>query len=443
MVHLDSGATNSPVTSNTSNKIINDIRIQVYGLDDKEYVLTGLDPAVVRLEVKGKRSELPSLLTDYKVRLNLENVGPGTTTVPLTYELPLGVELVSMEPSSIRVTIENKVTKDFTPTITTKGTPTSGLEIGTPVLTKQESVSVTLPESDLNRVDKIQGTIDVSGLEDAVKGKSVKLKAYDKKGREIEGASISPNAVNVDVPVNKLYKTVPIELSGSGSLPEGFALAGITTEIEGVAIYGSKEALEGIHSYKASVDLSKFKGPDTSVLTIDLTPPDGFEKIEPSSIQVVVKASAVIEQEVRDVPVTIVNTNSSLDTKVLTPSTGKMTLKIKGSTDVLKSIRAEDIKVSVDVSNLTAGRHTLTPKITLPKFVTLSESGNMLNVEVELLDTSKPTTTKPTTPKPNGDTTEKPGQGTNNDTKEPDSGATTPLNPDKQGDTETIPKDAG
>lgn len=394
MVHLDS-TTPVPTTSNVKSKTINDVVVEVVGFDDKSYVLTDMNPKTVRLEVKGKRTEFTSFFPDYKVLLNLENVGPGTTTVPLTYELPSGVELVSIEPSAAKVTIEAKQTKSFTASVVIKGTPDGGLQIGTPILEQDGQVSVTLPESEMKWVHKVEGTIDIAGAEDSLEGKSVRLKAYDKNGKEIPGAEISPSSIKVDVPMNKLYKTVPIEIKQTGRLPEGYALSEIKADVEGVAVYGTKESLQGINSYSLSVDLSQFKGPNTTEYSLDLTPPKGSEKIEPSSVKVTVKAAPFGERMIHDIPVVIKNQSGQQTAKILTPVSSRLSLNVQGAEEVLKAIKAGDITITADVSGLDPGIHTVTPDIVLPKFVTLAETGNSLKVEVEIKDNSNPVTTTP------------------------------------------------
>ncbi|USB32709.1 CdaR family protein [Paenibacillus sp. YPG26] len=414
MVHLDSNTPGNTAASLIDVKTINDIKVEVVGFDDKSYVLRDMDPKVVSLEVKGKRSNITTVFTDYRVKLNLENVGPGTTMVPLTAELPYGVELVSQTPSSVKVTIEAKRTKTYSASVVLKGVPDGGLQLGTPILENDGKVSVTLPESELKRVHKVEGIVDVSEAQEPLEGKSVKLKAYDKNGRVIPDAEISPSSIQVDVPMNKLYKTVPIEIKQTGRLPQGYALSEIQADVEGVAIYGTKDVLEGIDSYTLSVDLSKFRGPTTTEYSLDLTPPNGSEKIEPSSVKVVVKTAPLGEKTVNDIPVTIKNQSEKTTVKVLSPANTKLSLTVQGSDEVLKSIQAGDFAISVDVSGLGQGIHKVTPTIKLPKFVSLT-GGADVKVEVEVKDRAKPVTSTPS----DTDTDRSSGQGVNS---EPDQG---------------------
>lgn len=384
MVHIDSGA---PVATTTvvNTKAI-DVQIQVTGFDSDQYVLYDLEPNKVRLEVSGKRLNITTNFSDYKVKLDLKNVEPGTYTLPLTEELPAGVQLVSMDPAFVKVTIEAKATEEVPVTIVTTGSPKEGLDLGSPVIVDEGKVQVTLPESEIGQLSKVQGTIDVSGLNDSVKGKSVKLIAYDKQGNEMTNAEISPGSVEVDIPLNKMYKTIPLEVSQTGQLPDGYVLSGIELDVEGVALYGSKEALEGIKSYPISIDLSKSTGSAETKYMVDLTPPEGFEKIEPSSVQVSLHIEHGGKRQIDGIPVTLTGESPNLTTKFTEPVNGTISLTVIGDNDVISNLTADDIKVTASLSDLTAGTHSIPVKVTLPDNVKLIDSDQSKKIVIELTE---------------------------------------------------------
>ncbi|SDF00070.1 YbbR domain-containing protein [Fontibacillus panacisegetis] len=395
MVHIDSGTPVASTTTIEKTKVIDNVQIQVTGFDSDKYVLYELEPDKVRLEVKGKRTNITTNFSDYKVKLDLSNVGPGTITLPLTYEGPSGVQLISMEPSIIKVTIEAKATKEVPVTIMTTGTPKNGLELGTPVIAGKSAVQVTLPESELDDLQKVQGTMDVNGLSDSVKGKAVKLTAYDKQGNKMENAEISPNTVDVDIPLNKMYKNVPIEIRHTGQLPEGYVLTVLSTEVEGVAVYGSKEALEGINSYPITIDLSRFNGATETKFSVDLTPPEGFEKIEPSSVQVSAQIVHGGKKLIDGIPVTFTEQGQDFTAEFIQPADGTVSLTVLGADDIIGKIKPEDIKVTASLAQLAAGKHTIPVTVTLPDNVKLAEPDQSKEIVVELTEKANPATTLP------------------------------------------------
>ncbi|WP_068783622.1 CdaR family protein [Paenibacillus phocaensis] len=394
MVHLDSG---TPVDSTTlaQPRYIDNVKIEVTGFDEDHFVLYDLEPSTVRMQVKGKRIDLTTNFSDYKAKLDLKNLGPGTFTLPLTHELPPGVELISMDPSIVKVTIEAKETRKLPVSIVTKGEPADGLVLGTPIVAGNGTVDVTLPASEVQELDRVEGTVDVTGLKESVKGKSVKLTAYDKQGQPIENAKISPSSVDVDIPINKLYKNVPLEVRKTGQLPAGYVLAGVETDVEGVVLYGSKEALEGISSYPVTVDLSRFDGANETKYSVDLTPPEGFEKIEPSSVTITLHVMPGGQKQLDEIPITVKNAGSLYDVKWIRPTEPKLSLTLIGASEVLDALQPENIQVIADLAHLGAGTHTIPLEVKLPEGVDLADPGTSMTVDVELTEKGNPTSGTP------------------------------------------------
>ncbi|MEK4512837.1 CdaR family protein [Paenibacillus sp. FSL K6-2524] len=400
MVHLDSG-TPVPPTTSVPTKFIENVQIQMVGFDEDKYVLY-VEPDKVNIEVRGKRTDITTNFTDYKVKLDLSHVKPGTMTLPLTTELPPGVQLVSMDPSYVNVTIEAKITKEVPVSIVTKGTLAAGLQMGSPVVAKEGLVKVTLPESEIEELDKVQGIVDITGLEETLKGKAVKLVAYNKQGQEMSHAEISPASIEVDIPINKLYKSVPLEVKATGQLPDGYILASIEKSVEGVALYGSKEALDGVDTHTVTVDLNQFEEGTEMKYTVNLTPPEGFEKIEPSTVSVTVKVEPVQQKLVNSIPITLLNMGEKFSAKFISPVEDKISLTVLGSEVHLAELKPGDITVTADLSNLGVGIHKIPLEVKLPRYIELADKS--LYVEIELTDKSNPTVTVPVPEDPPEDT---------------------------------------
>lgn len=97
MVHIDTASTPQS-TSRLETKIIENVPIQVTGLDNDKYVLSR-DADSVRMEVMGKSTDLTYVFSDaYKVTLDLSKAEPGTSEITLKYSVPRGVQLISITP---------------------------------------------------------------------------------------------------------------------------------------------------------------------------------------------------------------------------------------------------------------------------------------------------------------------------------------------------------
>ncbi len=394
MVHLND-VTPTP-TAKIDSRIIDNVKVQAFGLDEKKYILSAMDTDQVQLEVKGKKSDLLSMYSeDYKVRLDLSKAKVGTSTLPLTVDVPSGIEVVNVQPSTVTVNIEKRDTSSFPVSIVTSGEPAAGYQMGS-ITMEPATVSVTLPESDLKRVDKIQGSVSIDGEDATIKEKRVKLTALDKQGKEIEGAVIEPSTISVVVPITPPYKEVPIELHYSGQLPDGIVISKAQPSVTTVKLYGSQDALAGIKSYNdVDVDLGQIKEAGTMVLPVDLTPPQGFEKIEPSSMEVEITTVSNSQRVIDDIPIKISGAGSDVQAAIKSPASGTMSLKLSGAPGLLNSLTKDDIQLIASVGNLKPGTHQVNLQVVLPRYVSRVDQGNALTATIEIKDNAAATSTQP------------------------------------------------
>lgn len=382
MVHIED-VTPTPTTA-LDTTIIENVKIQPSGLDDTSYELSSVDTDRVRMEVKGKRSAITSIFNeDYKVILDLHDVKEGTYTVPLSSELPSGVELVSMEPSKVTITIEKRTDATFPVTIVTTGAQSDGYVMGETTI-EPSAVQVTLPDSELLSVVKVQGTIDLDGSKETIREKKVKLIALDIKGQEVKNAIIEPSVVTVEVPISASFKTVPLDVQYKGSLPEGLVLSSAVSNMKEVKLYGSKEALAAIETYNAAtVDLSQIDKAGKFTLQANLDLPSGIDKIDPSIVDVEVEVVSVDQITIDNIPIDVEGTSESKQATIVKPKAISLTLK--GAYSLLKSLDAKDIKVVANVTNLKAGIQEVTLDVTLPQFTSFaSEEVMKATIEVKV-----------------------------------------------------------
>lgn len=404
MIHLDEVPTTPTITTGISSKVVErTVPVQPYGLDSNAYVLTSLSTDEVRLEIKGQRSMLTSIFTndDYKVLVDLSQVKDGSNTLPLVPDLPSGVEVVSMEPSMVTVNVEKLGTKSFNVNIVPEGEPSAGYTAGTPVVEPSAPVKVTLPEGQLDAVTSVQGSVSVKDAKEDVIQKKVKLQAYDAEGKVIENATISPQTVEVRVPVNQPYTKVPLRIKYSGQLPEGLVLSSVEPSVKEVSIYGSEGALAGIQSYdQATLDLAQFTESGTSTVNVDLTPPSGSEKIEPSSIQIKVTVSTYDEVETTtkvfpNVPIHLTGAGNGLEGELVTPKSGGQNITLSGSRTMLEGLSGDDIKLTANLQGLGVGTHEIKLEADLPRFAKLDEASNNLSATVKISEKAEDATAPP------------------------------------------------
>lgn len=387
IVHVDTAPANQ-TTVNTESKTIENVKIEVEGFDSDTYVLTK-DVDSVRMEVRGKKSDLTYKFSDaYRVWIDLKDVKPGDNTLPLMYSTPSGVTLDAMIPNQVNVHIEMRTTKAFPVTVNIAGKPAPGYEVGTPV-TDPATAEVTLPASELGRVAKVQGKIELDGEQETVREKRLRLYAFDSKGNELKDAVIEPSTVAVELPITLPSKTLPLDISFTGSLPGSLVLSKVTPELDMVTVYGSEETLQTMSSYEAVLDLSTIKTAGTEQLKLELKPPEGAGKIEPAAMNVSVSAAEITQRTLSGVPIKLEGVGNGLTALILDPVSTSMDLTVTGAPALLDQLNQDSISVVADVGGLAAGIHDVPLQVSLPRFISLQNSAR-LTAKVELLAPATP-----------------------------------------------------
>ncbi|NMO97972.1 CdaR family protein [Paenibacillus lemnae] len=427
MVHMENGAPAPPTTSFDTKTV--EVNIQTYGFDDTDYALTGISANQVTLQVKGRKIDITTIFADeYRVKLDLSSVkSPGTQTLPLTYALPRGVELVSMDPAVVTVTVEERQSQTVPVAIGTKGELAENYRLSGSLKADPGNVQVTLPESELARLSQVKGTVDLDGAKDSFTEERVKLTAFDKDGNAMEDAVITPAAVSVEIPVEAGFVKVPLEIEYTGRLPDGLVLSEVKPRIEEVTLFGSGDVLKGIKTYNGAViNLGDVTEAGTTVLSTDLTPPPGFERIEPGLLEVEVTAVANSERTLEDIPVSLINVPEGLEAVMMEPSNSLMSMALRGAPELLNSLEPADVELTADAAGLDPGVHEIPLEITLPRFVTRVQGGS-LRIKVQLNEPDKqpdqPAVTQPVSPPPPDNETTPPPEPQEEPDPQPDQGS--------------------
>ncbi|MEI7028322.1 CdaR family protein [Paenibacillus sp. y28] len=400
IVQIDMDRSGASSISDSQVKTISNVSIRpVY--DETMYAIRSIEPETVMITLRGTASVLRKLNPDQvKIVLDLTKYGKGThADVPLRAEgFPSGVS-IDIEPSTVKVNMEEKVTKEVPITMNVTGTPASGLKAGQPVV-KPSKVYVTVPSSRLDEVDSVKGEINVDGAKAAVT-KQVKLAVYDKQGKEVNALITPQSVVDVEVPVTVPFKQMPLQIKITGLPPVGFSISSYTPSVSQVTVYGPQEVLDEMEFYDgAELNLSNVRKDETVKLEVPLKP--RVTQVEPTKLDVEVKVVPSVTRTFANVPLKINGSSSNYTTKVRVPEPGNVDVTLEGAPDVLDKVQLQDVQAAIDVSSLTPGLHEVTVAFNLPQFV--KRTGGLVKATVEITAKAgqntgnKPQTTPEATP---------------------------------------------
>lgn len=354
--------------------------------DENKYVVTGY-PDSVTVQVKGNNNMLTkaSLMINRKTFINLNGKAPGTYSAKVETEgFPIGLQ-VSVVPSTVSVTIEKKITKEIPVSIElfNQDKVADGYKPDDPIPIP-DKVEVTGGEKEVNAIAFIKGVVDVKGADGPI-DKKVSLNAYDKEGNQVS-IDMNPSTVQVQVPVTSPSKSVPINFTTKGSLPDGLVISSIKLNTNHVNIYGPKDKINDMTSLDGlTIPLDNIHGNQT--LHLPLPVPSGVEKLDPSTVDVNVKVDKPTTKLFKEMPIDVMGLPDNYDIGFKDPVNRSLDVELKGAPDVLSNIDRKDIELYIDVTGLSAGDQTVKAKLKVPQYVsgkiskqdvqiTLSESGS-------------------------------------------------------------------
>ncbi|HCD09024.1 MAG TPA: hypothetical protein DEQ01_01355 [Thermoanaerobacter sp.] len=335
-------------------KLINSDTLEKKGLivlDEKNYT--------VNVKVRGRRSDVLNIAAqNISVFADLSRVNSnGTNVIPVTVEgLPRNVSLVSINPPEIKVEIDKIAKTQMPVTVKVIGNVMDGYAMQPAVSTPGE-VLVIGPESKINLIKNVIAGVNVSYKKEDIKI-SVPVVAVDREGKEIKGVTITPNLVEVYIPVNKSIR-VPVVPKIFGKPMEGYMIASVNVLPEYVYITGDATILNTIKSISTKqIDISGKNEPVTESVPLDL--PDGVKLVKSD-----INAKVYVDiQKISTKEITINNIDiKGADNKNVVIQNPELLITVSGPENVVNGAKASDFTAYIDVTNLPMGIHSLTVNI--------------------------------------------------------------------------------
>ena len=285
--------------------------------------------------------------------------------------LPEGVEILSIEPSTVRVAIDRIETRSV-PVEVDPGVLPDGLEIDDPVLS-QETVEVRGAASVVGQVDRAVARIriDGSGIDF---NNAVNLVAVDVAGQEVGAGLVDVEPESISVQVNVRFtettQTVPVRPDISGTPAPGFALESVTYEPRLVTLRGLPDALAAIT--EVLTEPLSIEGASTAQeFEAGLVLPEGTRLVEASSASVITVTAGIGPLVSSRTFVVGVVCQGAGDNACL-PAIGELAVTLSGPGDTLSGLSVADLTPALDATGLPPGTYDLSPSVGgLPDGVTL------------------------------------------------------------------------
>lgn len=344
---------------------VNPVAVGQMGLDP-DLMLTGQSAKEVRVSIRAPRSihlrlnSDPSLITAV---VNFSGQGSGEVTLKPQVQISLGpAQVTDIVPATIAYTIEAVITRDMPITLLQNGDLPSGYEAGSPILNAQ-TAKVSGAESQVKRVSRLLAPISMVTMTQNF-SKTVELRAVDERGNAVEGISLNPARVLVEIPVKQMpgHRNVFVKVVTYGSIAQGCHLTGLSVSPPNITIYAQNPSLVAdMPAFIETVPIN-LNGADANFeVNAILTLPEGIEVLGNPTITVKISI-APIESSVQLPGIAIEVSNLGKGLKAsLSPE--RVDVYISGPMNLIDRLTANQVHLILDLQGLGPGVYQLTPVV--------------------------------------------------------------------------------
>ena len=309
---------------------------------------------------------------------------------------------ITVTPRNNQVDIENQTSVEKTIAVNTGDTtPDKDYEVGS-LQANPEKVTISGPESIINKIDKVVAKIDVIGMKESNVELDSELKIYDKNQDELSEkqlsylnlAGVQDNKIKIQAQFWKVQKNVKIGSEYSGSPQYGYEVDSVSVVPETLSLAGTDEALQKLAvegntlTIPASyIDVSgKDSDFDVKVDISELLPEN--MKLARDINSTVIATVKILPYNSRDYEVSptqikVENKPENMNYKF---EPDKIVARIKAKEEDLDNLKTDDIQMKIDLKDAKAGENTLPVTVTLPEGYELVED---ITVKVALIEASE------------------------------------------------------
>lgn len=334
--------------------------------NQEKYVVEGL-PETVDITLIGSKTDLyiAKQSSQHDVVVDLTGLKPGTHKVSIKYNQNTGSIDYMVNPSVATVIIYEKVseTRTLSVDVLNKDKLDSKLAISN-ITYNTDKVVIKGAEHQLKEVVAVKALLDINNLPSQEVGKytlkNVPLKAYDANG-EVVNVEIVPESLEVEVELSSPSKELPLKVIPQGEVANGYAISTISLDETKVTVYGDIESLNELNYIPVNIDVEALKSNKT--YKVELEKPVGVKSLSLNNVTVDVSLGEVANRKIEDIGIEYKNLGENYAVQGTDETATKVTVSLKGVSDIINNITADDVKAYIDLSGLEEGEHEVDVKV--------------------------------------------------------------------------------
>ncbi len=334
----------------------------------------------VNVHISGNRNDVNRVeADDFTVTCDVEGLREGESTVRLTVTGPDTVTIDRLSEEKITVTVDELVTAEKNIDVVMNGEVDADQEPYV-VETSSDTVQITGAATLIDRIVKVNATVDVASVTEDMRTLTIELVPVDEQGAAVDNVTLSQSRINVTI-VMMTKKTVALDVPVTNQNSGGYERSIDIPKT--IVIKGTEEDLNAVDSITCTtVDLADI----TEDTRIALTPilPDGIQissESEGMAAVITVKPLSSASFDFDEGDIQIINRDGSL---TYTISPVKITVEATGTQSVIEGLGKGDFTLTVDAADLRAGTVTASVTVTCDSQVQYIESSvNRVEITIE------------------------------------------------------------
>ena len=370
-------------------------------------VVDGVDK--INVYVTARKSVRSSLAADsFIVKADMENYNEALGTVPLEISCEDGrirQEDIRMLPSSLKISMEDKVEQNFGMAVVTTGKPDKGYEVGKTTIVTGDTIRIAGPESLINIIGKVTISVDVTNMS---MGSTdfYPIRIEDKNGATLtdgqmsnlelknsDGVSLQNNTAEVRTELWKVYNDIPLKVEVTGEVAPGYKVSAVTLAPQTINLVAEENAIEelgGIIQLKDPVNVEGMT--ETQDFTVDLN--DTLNQYDDIRLESDISSAITVHVGIDEVgsktfqmPISdIIMHNTPSDKKLIFSPADAVSISVKTTSEDSEeaiTLTLSDISAEIDLKSCEInGSYTLPVNVTLPEgYELVNDVSIVVNIE--------------------------------------------------------------
>ena len=370
-------------------------------------VVDGVDK--INVYVTARKSLRSSLTAgSFTVKADMENYNEALGTVPLEISCEDGrirQEDIRMIPSSLKISMEDKVEQNFGVAVVTTGKTDKGYEVGKTTIVTGDTIRIAGPESLINIIGKVTISVDVTNMS---MGSTdfYPIRIEDKNGATLtdgqmsnlelknsDGVSLQNNSAEVRTEIWKVYNDIPLKVDVTGEVAPGYKVSSVTLAPQTINLVAEENAIEelgGVIQLKDPVNIEGMT--ETQDFTVDLN--DTLNQYADIRLESDISSAITVHVGIDEVgsktfqmPISdIIMHNIPSDKKLIFSPADAVDISVKTTNEDSEeaiTLTLSDISAEIDLKNCEInGSYTLPVQVTLPEgYELVNDVSIVVNIE--------------------------------------------------------------